>query len=156
MGLSLSLSGMWSSSTGSADLHGRTVTIETSHCFQQRVVASCGVIGVLTGRGCGKPPLTPMEGCRSIVAFVLCDRGTVGLSDVSILPIKLHYTNAFYFYVIILNSMMETSYLKLNPFRNRCPEWIPNLHSDCCPDSNPCSWGSLHHQSAYGSTVLNV
>ena len=37
---------------------------------------------------------------------------------------------------------METSYLKTHLFGNRHPEWMPNLHSDCGQDSNPCAWGS--------------
>ena len=49
----------------------------------------------------------------------------------------------------------ETSYLKTPSFRSRCPEWMPNLPSDCGWDSNPCTLGSLGPLKARGCTVLN-
>ena len=37
--------------------------------------------------------------------------------------------------------LKETSYLKVHPFGNCYPEWMPNLNSDCGQDLNPWAWG---------------
>ena len=48
---------------------------------------------------------------------------------------------------------METSYLKAHPFGNRYSEWMPNLHSDCCWDSNSCARGSHGPPKAQAVTL---